>query len=156
MKPPPGLGSPVGDHDRVSLGYSTTVFPILCPLPSFTDQETLGDRRVVALDMVAACVGTDAACTKENATSLSIENSTNPQIELIFLGTGVSSSVPYLDCLTAPPTRKPCRTCLSTLTPEGKKNIRRNTSAVVRVAGENGKKRWVSLRWLDPRGLSGE
>ncbi|KAI9572702.1 beta-lactamase-like protein [Boletus coccyginus] len=95
--------------------------------------------------MVAACVGTDAACTKENATSLSIENSTNPEIELIFLGTGVSSSVPYLDCLTAPPTRKPCRTCLSTLTPEGKKNIRRNTSAVVRVAGENGKKRTLVI-----------
>lgn len=45
-------------------------------------------------------------------------------VELIFLGTGTSSTLPHLDCLTAPPDAKPCRTCLSTLYPEGKKNIR--------------------------------
>ncbi|KAH0838541.1 hypothetical protein J3R83DRAFT_6860 [Lanmaoa asiatica] len=82
----------------------------------------------------------------EESTPLSIENSTNPEIELIFLGTGTSSSIPHLDCLTAPPSKEPCRTCLSTLTPEGKKNIRRNTSAVVRVpAGKDGKKTCVFL-----------
>ncbi|KAI0932604.1 hypothetical protein AcW1_000320 [Taiwanofungus camphoratus] len=61
---------------------------------------------------------------------------TNP-VELIFLGTGTSSSLPHVDCLTAPPGRKPCRTCLSTLTPEGKKNIRRNTSVAMRLRGQN-------------------
>lgn len=79
--------------------------------------------------------------------SQSTENSTNPEIEFIFLGTGTSSSLPYLACLTAPPSKEPCRTCLSTLTLEGKKNIRRNTSAVVRVtSGEDGKKTWVFLK----------
>lgn len=58
-------------------------------------------------------------------------------VELIFLGTGTSSTIPHVDCLTAPPSSKPCRTCLSTLTPEGKKNIRRNTSAVVKLRGRN-------------------
>lgn len=62
-----------------------------------------------------------------------------PPIELLFLGTGASSSIPHLDCLTAPPNKKPCLTCLSTLTPEGKKNIRRNTSAALRIPGKNGK-----------------
>lgn len=54
------------------------------------------------------------------------------------MGTGTSSSLPHVDCLTAPPGRKPCHTCLSTLTPEGKKNIRRNTSAAVRLRGRDG------------------
>ncbi len=49
---------------------------------------------------------------------------TNDPFELIFLGTGTSSSLPHVDCLTAPPDAKRCRTCLSTLYPEGKKNIR--------------------------------
>lgn len=45
-------------------------------------------------------------------------------VELVFLGTGTSSTLPHVDCLTAPPDAKPCRTCLSTLRPEGKHNIR--------------------------------
>jgi len=64
--------------------------------------------------------------------------------DLIFLGTGTSGSVPNISCLTAPPEEDPCRTCLSTLTPEGKKNIRRNTSAIVRVDGADGKKVYVA------------
>lgn len=80
--------------------------------------------------------------------------------ELIFMGTGTSSSVPHVDCLTAPPGAEQCRTCLSTLYPEGKKNIRvsrliiahsptplpvnqRNTSAVVRMRGPDGVRRYV-------------
>ncbi|EJF66422.1 hypothetical protein DICSQDRAFT_130703 [Dichomitus squalens LYAD-421 SS1] len=59
-------------------------------------------------------------------------------VELILLGTGTSSTLPHVDCLTAPPGAKPCRTCLSTLTPEGWKNKRRNTSAVLRVRGRDG------------------
>jgi len=67
-----------------------------------------------------------------------------PAFDLIFLGTGTSGSVPNISCLTAPPEQEPCRTCLSTLTPEGKKNIRRNTSAIVRVDGIDGKKVYVA------------
>ncbi|KAI0359066.1 hypothetical protein OH77DRAFT_1420611 [Trametes cingulata] len=61
-------------------------------------------------------------------------------VEFILLGTGTSSTLPHVDCLTAPPGVKRCRTCWSTLRPEGKKNIRvrRNTSAVARVRGNNG------------------
>ena len=67
-----------------------------------------------------------------------------PAFDLTFLGTGTSGSVPNISCLTAPPEHEPCRTCLSTLTPEGKKNIRRNTSAIVRVDGTDGKKVYVT------------
>lgn len=83
---------------------------------------------------------------EETFSPSSTENGTNVEAELIFLGTGTSSSIPYLACLTAPTSKEPCRTCLSTLTPEGKKNIRRNTSAVVRVTtGRDRKMTWVFL-----------
>ncbi|KAL0950713.1 hypothetical protein HGRIS_007489 [Hohenbuehelia grisea] len=59
--------------------------------------------------------------------------------ELIFLGTGTSSSLPHIECLTAQPGDRPCRTCLSTLKPEGAKNIRRNTSAAVRAIAKDGR-----------------
>lgn len=68
---------------------------------------------------------------------MAADDSSTTSTEFIFLGTGTSSSLPHLDCLTAPPGKKPCRTCLSTLTPEGKKNIRRNTSAVMRIKGKD-------------------
>ncbi|THH21003.1 hypothetical protein EW146_g468 [Bondarzewia mesenterica] len=85
-------------------------------------------------------------------------------IEVIFLGTGTSSSLPHIECLTAGPDDQPCRTCLSTLTPEGKKNVRRNTSAVLRIDGKDGKKRTVvidvgknfqaaALEWFPKYGL---
>ena len=67
-----------------------------------------------------------------------------PPFNLVFLGTGTSGSVPNISCLTAPPEQEPCRTCLSTLTPEGKKNIRRNTSAIVRVDDADGRKVYVA------------
>ncbi|KAJ7124726.1 beta-lactamase-like protein [Mycena crocata] len=66
-------------------------------------------------------------------------------VEVVFLGTGTSSSVPHIDCITAnaipgSSDRPPCRTCLSTIdgSAEGKKNIRRNTSIVVRMPGKQG------------------
>ncbi|THU88452.1 hypothetical protein K435DRAFT_761824 [Dendrothele bispora CBS 962.96] len=62
-------------------------------------------------------------------------------MEFIFLGTGTSSCLPNVHCLTKPPEDgSPCRTCLSTLTPEGKKNIRRNTSGVIRMDAKDGRK----------------
>ena len=68
------------------------------------------------------------------------QQSQTPQLDVTFLGTGTSGSVPNIACLTAPPGEEPCQTCLSTRTPEGKKNIRRNTSAVVRIDGADGRK----------------
>ncbi|KIO34553.1 hypothetical protein M407DRAFT_16528 [Tulasnella calospora MUT 4182] len=50
--------------------------------------------------------------------------------EFIFNGTATSSSIPAIQCLTDPNTT--CKTCPTTLTPEGKKNIRRNTSGILR------------------------
>lgn len=72
--------------------------------------------------------------------SLHTPNHSEKSVELIFLGTGTSSSVPNVACLTAPSDSEHCLTCISTLTPEGKKNIRRNTSAALRIGEKNGKK----------------
>ncbi|KAM5537261.1 hypothetical protein V8D89_008991 [Ganoderma adspersum] len=66
-------------------------------------------------------------------------------VELILLGTGPSATLPHVDCLTAPPGARPCRTCLSTLTPEGRKNKRRNTSAVLRVRGRDGQPKTIVI-----------
>ena len=64
--------------------------------------------------------------------------------ELIFLGTGTSSSIPHVDCLTYDPAiHTPCKTCLSTLRPEGKKNVRRNTGAVLRAKAKSGRTVYV-------------
>lgn len=71
--------------------------------------------------------------------SLPVDGESSTEIELLFLGTGTSSSIPYIDCLTAPSNRQPCKTCLSTLTLDGKINIRRNTSVALRVTGRNQK-----------------
>ncbi|KAI0032491.1 beta-lactamase-like protein [Vararia minispora EC-137] len=99
-----------------------------------------------------------------NATHAIPTTSSADDIELIFLGTGTSGSVPNLSCITAPPDTPPCRTCLSTLTPEGKKNVRRNTSVVLRVPGSDGKRRTIlidagknfqaaALEWFPKYGL---
>ncbi|KAF9462236.1 beta-lactamase-like protein [Collybia nuda] len=85
-------------------------------------------------------------------------------MELIFLGTGSSAGLPYIDCITAPPEREPCKTCLSALTPKGKRNIRRNTSAVVRLGTKEGRKATIvidvgktfqasALEWFPKHGM---
>ncbi|GAA94712.1 hypothetical protein E5Q_01365 [Mixia osmundae IAM 14324] len=53
-------------------------------------------------------------------------------LELMLMGTGTSSALPAISCLTDPDGNG-CECCLSTLKPEGKKNVRRNTGAVVRL-----------------------
>ncbi|GJJ68254.1 phosphoribosyl 1,2-cyclic phosphate phosphodiesterase [Entomortierella parvispora] len=63
--------------------------------------------------------------------------------ELIFLGTGTSSGVPSVPCLTDPnPT---CKVCLSTLKPEGVKNIKRNTSAMIHFMHKDGRERNILM-----------
>ncbi|KAJ1310280.1 hypothetical protein OPQ81_007020 [Rhizoctonia solani] len=57
-----------------------------------------------------------------------------PTIEFIFHGTGTSSSVPNISCITADPIT--CETCGSTLTSKGQKNKRRNTGGILRVLGD--------------------
>lgn len=72
--------------------------------------------------------------------------------EFIFLGTGTSSSLPHIECLTASPDHPPCKTCLSTRFPEGKKNIRRNTSGLLRVWRSDGSFAWAL--YISRRGTS--
>ncbi|CAI2166801.1 8829_t:CDS:2 [Funneliformis geosporum] len=63
--------------------------------------------------------------------------------EIIFIGTGTSSGVPTVACLTDP--QKSCKTCMSTLTSEGEVNVRRNTSLLVRVNHEDGRVRNIVI-----------
>ncbi|CAB4411049.1 unnamed protein product [Rhizophagus irregularis] len=69
--------------------------------------------------------------------------SSNKVTEIIFLGTGTSSGVPVIACLTDP--EQNCETCMSTLTPEGEVNVRRNTSLLVRVNHEDGRVRNIVI-----------
>ncbi|EUC67173.1 RINT-1 family protein [Rhizoctonia solani AG-3 Rhs1AP] len=57
-----------------------------------------------------------------------------PTIEFIFHGTGTSSSLPNIACITSDPIT--CETCGSTLGPAGQKNKRRNTGGILRVLGD--------------------
>ncbi|CAG8551167.1 4838_t:CDS:2 [Diversispora eburnea] len=63
--------------------------------------------------------------------------------EIIFLGTGTSSGVPTIGCLTDP--EQNCKTCISTLRPEGEVNIRRNTSLLIRINHEDGRIRNIVI-----------
>ncbi|KAF9432737.1 hypothetical protein BGZ76_010388 [Entomortierella beljakovae] len=65
------------------------------------------------------------------------------EAELIMLGTGTSSGVPLVTCLTA--AEPTCKVCLSTLEPEGVKNIKRNTSAIYRYTHADGRERNILL-----------
>lgn len=64
---------------------------------------------------------------------------------VIFLGTGTSSSVPNVSCLTADP--QTCRVCRASMTAEGAKNRRRNTGCVVEVQCSRARG-GSELRWI--------
>ncbi|KAK7049089.1 beta-lactamase-like protein [Favolaschia claudopus] len=85
-------------------------------------------------------------------------------VEFIFLGTGTSGSLPYIDCITSPRKDEPCRTCLSTLKRDGRRNIRRNTSGVLKMSAQDGREVTIvidvgktfqaaSLEWFPKFGL---
>ncbi|OMJ08141.1 putative hydrolase [Smittium culicis] len=57
--------------------------------------------------------------------------------EVLFLGTGTSSCIPNVPCIMKdPPT---CKVCTSSITEKGKKNKRRNTSALVKIVDQSQK-----------------
>lgn len=67
-------------------------------------------------------------------------------VEIVFLGTGTSGAVPNVSCLTNP--EQSCKVCLSAMTPQGKKNMKKNTSLMVRFRSHhdppNARLRWAS------------
>lgn len=60
------------------------------------------------------------------------ETDRDAQFEFMFVGTGTSSAVPILPCITDPEQR--CKTCLSS----AEEDTRGNTSAVVQAKGSDG------------------
>lgn len=69
-------------------------------------------------------------------------------LELHFLGTGTSGCLPAISCLTD--RANGCDCCISTTRPgpEGKKNVRRNTSAVLRVKPHGSNTREEDVKWV--------
>ncbi|KAJ2740860.1 hypothetical protein GGI20_005569 [Coemansia sp. BCRC 34301] len=63
--------------------------------------------------------------------------------EIIFLGTGTSACIPVVPCITS--NYEKCKTCKVSLTPEGSKNRRRNTSLLVRIDHADGSERNVVI-----------
>ena len=61
------------------------------------------------------------------------------QFELMLLGTGTSSAVPILPCVTDP--EQKCKTCLS----DAKEDERGNTSAIVQVRANDGNMKTILI-----------
>ncbi|KAJ2076643.1 hypothetical protein H4R24_005587 [Coemansia sp. RSA 988] len=62
---------------------------------------------------------------------------------VIFMGTGTSGAVPNVTCLTSK--SYTCRVCKLSMTPEGSKNRRRNTSLLVCVDHPDGRQRNILI-----------
>ncbi|KAJ2807151.1 hypothetical protein H4R20_001397 [Coemansia guatemalensis] len=62
---------------------------------------------------------------------------------VIFMGTGTSGAVPNVTCLTS--TGRNCRVCKLSMTPEGSKNRRRNTSLLVCADHPDGRQRNILI-----------
>ncbi|KAJ2785217.1 hypothetical protein H4R18_000668 [Coemansia javaensis] len=62
---------------------------------------------------------------------------------IVFLGTGTSGSIPNVPCITSGSSR--CKTCRLSLTAEGRKNRRRNTSLLVCVDHPDGRQRNILI-----------
>lgn len=60
-------------------------------------------------------------------------------VQLLVLGSGSSAAVPDISCVTSPETG--CEGCLKTLSPDGCKNIRGNTGAVLRIPQTSGREK---------------
>ncbi|KAJ2584188.1 hypothetical protein GGH95_000553 [Coemansia sp. RSA 1836] len=63
--------------------------------------------------------------------------------EVIFLGSGTSACIPVVPCITS--NYEKCKACKLSLTPEGSKNRRRNTSLLVRIDHADGSERNVVI-----------
>ncbi|KAF9974831.1 hypothetical protein BGZ73_001691 [Actinomortierella ambigua] len=68
---------------------------------------------------------------------------TTGSINLVILGSGTSSSIPSIPCLTDP--AKKCKVCLSSMTPAGTKNLRRNTSCLIQYNHPDGRVRNIMI-----------
>ncbi|KAJ2824474.1 hypothetical protein IWW50_003315 [Coemansia erecta] len=62
---------------------------------------------------------------------------------IIFMGTGTSGSIPNIPCITS--NNKDCKVCKLSMTPEGSKNRRRNTSLLVCVDHPDGRQRNILI-----------
>ncbi|KAJ1964631.1 hypothetical protein GGI12_001299 [Dipsacomyces acuminosporus] len=63
--------------------------------------------------------------------------------EIIFLGSGTSGCIPNIPCITS--NNPKCHVCKLSVTPEGWKNRRRNTSLLVRIDHPDGRERNVVI-----------
>ncbi|KAG0233754.1 hypothetical protein BGW42_007214 [Actinomortierella wolfii] len=68
---------------------------------------------------------------------------TTGKLKLVLLGSGTSSSIPSIPCLTDP--AKKCKVCLSSMTPEGNKNFKRNTSCLLQYEHPDGRTRNIMI-----------
>src|SRR5258708_6737409 len=65
-------------------------------------------------------------------TSMTAKSEGQTTTEVLFMGTGTSSGLPLVACLTRPPNEPQCACCTATRALNGGKNVRGNTGIVTR------------------------
>lgn len=65
-------------------------------------------------------------------TSMTAKSDGPTTTEVLFMGTGTSSGLPLVACLTRPPNEPQCACCTATRSLNGRKNVRGNTGIVTR------------------------